>query len=1075
MKTESAIQLAQTALQKLFKKSSPEAITSLATQATLRSLDEGAVLMAEGDQADEVFILSEGRLKVYVHDAQGRWAALASIHQHGQWIGEQAFTHPRRFRNATVVALTPSRLVALPGSGFRVLLSNDADALMSLKGIGSVQLLDRLRLISDELAAWSRNHEIKSSATVQLAEGETLFRAGEKAGKAYVVLSGEIALYPRDSRIARETIGPGLVIGVNELVEQGTHPLTATAVTSSELLTLDHATLQELRARPGALGTDLQSLAGARNIVGLGMAYRYVARVDGASCLVTDFRQPDGRAVRVRHFPVTGRTEAACSTASHENVNAIFSPDGQSMLLVNPEGGPLMGLSASHDWRELAKAMGLLLRGEDVKPLQIDAFRASGELLLEDAAYRATGGAEIVCACTHTTAAQLRAVARQCQRVDDLCRLTGAGTVCGGCRDRLPVFLGGYEQSTLCRLDVQPLAEGSVCVNLIPLPPAKLRPAKPGQHINVEALVDGHWVGRPYTLVDSSPGAYELGVKIESQGFFSNWINAAREGVLVRVGEPEGVICPAANDPRPLVYIVAGIGITPAIAGLRQLTSQRKITIVYTYRGASNAAYLDELKSSAAAGRVELLLHDSAAANARLSVDDVMALPALNGAAEIILCGPGPFNRQFRDALSRRSDWEVKAEGFDHPHRGEGPVAAPRSWRIPGFKPACPAGPPMEVDAPVVPLEEAVHFTRAYHIESGTPADAPLRIEQIREEMDRTGSWTMTADELGFATRIAWRNAERCVGRLYWKGLHLRDNRSLRTPREMADATFDHLRFAFNGGDLRPCISVFDPGNRERPAPRIWNPQLLRYAGMRLRSGRQIGDPAQNELTKRIMALGWEPDGSDFCLLPLVIETAEHGAQWFPLPPDCRQEVLIRHADYPGLEALGLRWHAIPAVSDMALDAGGIRYSYAPFNGWYLNTEIAARNFTDTNRYNLLPRFAELMGLDFSDDRSLWRDKALIMINEALIQSFDRARVKLSDHHTIGHEFLEFCRSEQRAGREPYGNWTWLVPPVSASTSVLYQEPFENRAIKPAYIPQPPVWKNRPMPAESARQSAAVN
>ena len=133
----------------------------------------------------------------------------------------------------------------------------------------------------------------------------------------------------------------------------------------------------------------------------------------------------------------------------------------------------------------------------------------------------------------------------------------------------------------------------------------------------------------------------------------------------------------------------------------------------------------------------------------------------------------------------------------------------------------------------------------------------------------------------------------------------------------------------------------------------------------------------------------------------------------------------------------------------------------APFNGWYLDAEIAARNFTDTNRYNLLPKIAEAMGFDITNDRNLWRDKALLVLNEAVLHSFDRDAVKISDHHAIGHEFLEFCRNEQKAGREPYGKWMWLVPPVSASTSVLYQEPFRDQAIKPAFRYQKPVWSGR--------------
>ena len=195
-----------------------------------------------------------------------------------------------------------------------------------------------------------------------------------------------------------------------------------------------------------------------------------------------------------------------------------------------------------------------------------------------------------------------------------------------------------------------------------------------------------------------------------------------------------------------------------------------------------------------------------------------------------------------------------------------------------------------------------------------------------------------------------------------------------------------------------------------------------------------------------------------------MIETADQGPRLYELPADCRQEVAIAHAAYPWLETLGLKWHAIPAVSDMALDAGGVSYSFAPFNGWYLNTEIAARNLTDTNRYDLLPRIAERMGLDILNDRNLWRDKSLVMLNEALLESFDRAGVKIADHHQIGREFLEFCRAEQQAGREPHGRWMWLVPPVSSSTTVLYQEGFKDLSFKPAYRYQTPIWSGRPWP-----------
>lgn len=66
---------------------------------------------------------------------------------------------------------------------------------------------------------------------------------------------------------------------------------------------------------------------------------------------------------------------------------------------------------------------------------------------------------------------------------------------------------------------------------------------------------------------------------------------------------------------------------------------------------------------------------------------------------------------------------------------------------------------------------------------------------------------------------------------------------------------------------------------------------------------------------------------------------------------------LIPCPDTPRLEwfaALGLRWYALPAVSNMLLEIGGLEFPAAPFSGWYMSTEIGTRNLCDPHRYNIL-------------------------------------------------------------------------------------------------------------------------
>ena len=75
-------------------------------------------------------------------------------------------------------------------------------------------------------------------------------------------------------------------------------------------------------------------------------------------------------------------------------------------------------------------------------------------------------------------------------------------------------------------------------------------------------------------------------------------------------------------------------------------------------------------------------------------------------------------------------------------------------------------------------------------------------------------------------------------------------------------------------------------------------------------------------------------------------------------------EVPLAHPDLPWFAELGLRWHAVPAISNMRLSIGGVDYPLAPFSGWYMGTEIGARNFADADRYNQIPVIAQRMGLD---------------------------------------------------------------------------------------------------------------
>jgi nitric-oxide synthase len=389
-------------------------------------------------------------------------------------------------------------------------------------------------------------------------------------------------------------------------------------------------------------------------------------------------------------------------------------------------------------------------------------------------------------------------------------------------------------------------------------------------------------------------------------------------------------------------------------------------------------------------------------------------------------------------------------------NQGQGAVVPPRTG--PRFR----AGRPLTGEGPFVLdslFASAERFITLFHSENraGSPSH---RLRHIRREIEATGTYQHTANELAFGARVAWRNSSRCIGRLYWQSLRVRDRREVSTALEIAAESIVHLREATNGGRIRPVITVFAPDAPGRPGPRILNSQLVRYAGYKAADGAITGDPANVDLTSMACGFGWsgaQPPGR-FDILPLLVQEAGELVTLHQLPADAVLQVAISHPEYAWFADLRLRWYAVPVISDMYLSIGGVCYPAAPFNGWYMCTEIGSRDFGDTSRYNQLPVIAQRMGLSTASDRTLWKDKAITELNLAVLHSFEAAGVTISDHHTESARFLQHIEREQEHGRACPADWTWIVPPAASSATVVFHRYYQNFDQAPNFYrhPAPP-------------------
>lgn len=336
------------------------------------------------------------------------------------------------------------------------------------------------------------------------------------------------------------------------------------------------------------------------------------------------------------------------------------------------------------------------------------------------------------------------------------------------------------------------------------------------------------------------------------------------------------------------------------------------------------------------------------------------------------------------------------------------------------------------------------------------------RDELCREAAASGHPAPLTTEELAAACRIAWRNNSRCIGRLHWKSLHVRDRRDVHTAEGIFESLVEHVVLAQADGRIRPVMTVFAPAERGGRAARIWNHQLFGYAGYKSADGEILGDPKNEPFTKLALELGWEApsERTAFDLLPWVIAGADQRPRVVEFPGNLAGQIPIRHPHLAWFVDLGLKWYAVPVLSDMCFHVASTDFRAAPFNGWYMGTEIAARNLADVRRYNMLPLIAERMGLDTSRPASLWKDRALLELNAAVLHSYEQDGVRMVDHHTASEEFVRFLSMEKAAGREVSARWDWIVPPMSPATTPVFHMSMKETPGNPEFRIQEPAWED---------------
>src|SRR4030095_3494207 len=136
-----------------------------------------------------------------------------------------------------------------------------------------------------------------------------------------------------------------------------------------------------------------------------------------------------------------------------------------------------------------------------------------------------------------------------------------------------------------------------------------------------------------------------------------------------------------------------------------------------------------------------------------------------------------------------------------------------RSMIVPGYRDH--PTEPWDPSAPVDPAE-AEDFLRRCYTENPRLRPAEPRLAIVRAQVAATGSYVHTTDELSYGAKMAWRNASRCIGRLYWRSLVVLARRRAGTADEIFSLIVNHVQAA-GGATIRPVISIFAPAQPGQP------------------------------------------------------------------------------------------------------------------------------------------------------------------------------------------------------------------------------------------------------------------
>jgi ferredoxin-NADP reductase/CRP-like cAMP-binding protein len=541
-----------------------------------RRFAPGDLIVREGDPGDALFLIAEGSVQVIGRAFEGTDVVLARL-EAGQFFGEQALMPGgTRRRNASVRAIGPCRLLSLSREGLLGSLDEDSDLSRAFRERGELQKALRDSQLREEVLRklnLADKYEI-----VLLEQGDWVFHQGEPGRHVYLIMAGSARVLQEDDGGWRKLaeLGAGQFFGELAVLEQSPRSASVVATSRLELVRIDGAWFRTVLETHPQLRSVMASLKHMYMMPDRGLLTVQTGKLGSQPTLTAVYHLPDGRQIlTTRLVDVPAFTARQIGAPEAEQSARYTDPDTNTVREIHLADHKLIEIESDGPWDDLGAVVELMLGAVDLTDAQIRSFRAEGRLGKPEPRYHDDLEA-VICRCSNVTVGRLmEAMEAGADDFDKLAGKTLASLVCGGCAPSVRELLGHSDWSLAFCERVTPLTD-DICTFRLRPRDGRCARGLPGQHIVVEARINGQRVQRPYTI-SSAPHddtGYEITVKREADGVFSRWLfERLDEKTLFRISRPSGSYCLDDGYRGDVVCLVGGIGITPALAFSRALSA----------------------------------------------------------------------------------------------------------------------------------------------------------------------------------------------------------------------------------------------------------------------------------------------------------------------------------------------------------------------------------------------------------------------------------------------------------------------------------------------------------------------